>query len=290
MKTIIRTMLILTAIAAGATSATAKESKEKLYYIMNYTVSSSNAEIELNGVQITRSEKETGYSVSGSADVGVWIHPGVNTITVTIRPVEKKTESAFKPSVEIAMSTAREGQMSDEGKKFMTLSLPEKEADGSAATAASPLVRKKTFTPSYLPPSELWDKIRPVTLDENARKQIIQLVKEYHAAFARKDAGALYSFLLFASSDMARIRHQPADEVKNTMKDALREMVAEKGFAMEPLNAGSLVLKPVVDSSIIWVCDRSGEHPVRTKKSPDGGVMSFPVYVSLIDGKWIIVR
>ncbi|MBN1496433.1 MAG: hypothetical protein JXA07_06670 [Spirochaetes bacterium] len=289
MKTTCRIIAFLAA-AALAAAAGAKESTEKLYCIMNYTITRSNAEIDLNGVQITRSEKETSYSVSGSADVGVWIHPGANTITVTVRPIEKKAESAFTPSVEISLATAREGQMSNEGKQFLSLSLPEKEADGSAATMTSPLVKQKTFTPSYIPPSVLWDKIKPVTLDKASREKIIQLVKDYHAAFVRKDAGALSSFLLFASTDMARIMHRPEEEIKNKLKETLREMVAEKGFAMEPLNEVALVLKPVVDGRIICVCDRNGENPVRTKKTPDGGVMSFPVYVSLIDGKWIIVR
>lgn len=289
MKTTCRIFVILAA-AALAAAAGAKESTEKLYYIMNYTITRSNAEIDLNGVQISRSEKETSYSVSGSADVGVWIHPGANTITVTIRPIEKKAESAFTPSVEISLSTAREGQMSNEGKQFLSLSLQEKDADGSAATMTTPLVKQKTFTPSYIPPSALWDKIKPVTLDTAARKKIIQLVKDYHAAFVRKDATALSSFLLFASTDMARIRHRPEEEIKSKLKETLTEMLAEKGFAMEPLNEGALLLKPVVDDRIICVCDRNGENPVRTKKAPDGGVMSFPVYVSLIDGKWIIVR
>jgi hypothetical protein len=282
------TLLLVSFIMAG--SAGAKESKDKLFYIINYAVSHCNAEIELNGVLVTRAEKETAYCVSGTADVSVWVHSGVNTFTIKIRPVEKKMDSDDKPSVAISLSTAQAGQMSDEGKKFMDFLLPEKDTDNSLSGITKPVIKQLTFTPSYVPPSELWDKIKPVKLDADARKQIIKLVTEYHTALVRKDAGALSSLLLFASTEMSRIRHQPTENLKNKMRDSFKEMMAEKGFAMVPLNASKLVLKPVVDGRIIWVCDQSGEDPVRTKTTAEGGSTTFPVYVSLIDGKWIIVR
>jgi len=59
---------------------------------------------------------------------------------------------------------------------------------------------------------------------------------------------------------------------------------------LEPLRADLIVLKPVAGGRVIWVTDSKDEAPVRTKRMKDGGYIEFPVYVSRIDGKWVIVR
>ncbi|MBN2158756.1 MAG: hypothetical protein JW807_05125 [Spirochaetes bacterium] len=287
MKPILRIILILMIMA---TAAAAGEAKEKLFYILNYSVYHCNAEIELNGILVTRSDRETAYSLTGFADIGMWIYPGTNTVTVTIKPMAGRKAAITNSSVELSVSTAKEGQMSDEGKKIMSLRIPEKDSDTSLDAVTSPVVKTATFKPAYIPPSELWGKVKPVVLDAAARAAITKLVKDYHAAFVRKDADALHSFLIFAATDVSRTRHQAEDEVKTKMKDALKEMMAEKGFVMEPLDVKNLVMKPVAEGRVIQVTDRNGEAPVRTKGTKESGSYSFPVYAGLVDGKWIIVR
>jgi hypothetical protein len=290
MKRRYRFAAALMILAASAVAAVAQDKNEKLFYILNYSISHCDAEIELNGVTMTRSEKKTQYTVTGFSDVGMWISPGANTVTVTIRPIAKQKDLISKPSIELSVSTAKEGQMSNEGIKIMESRIPEKEIDNDLDSIKSPVIKKFSFTPSYIPPSELWGKIKPVKLDAASRKIIKKLVRDYHTAFMKKDVDALYSFLLFASTDVARLRHQPADEVKTKMKTALKEMISEKDFIMAPLDTEKLVMKPVADGRIIQITDRNGEAPVRTKTTKDSGSYSFPVFAGLVDGKWIMVR
>ncbi|OHD68972.1 MAG: hypothetical protein A2W19_07040 [Spirochaetes bacterium RBG_16_49_21] len=280
------TVIILTTAVASGELGTA----EKLFYIINYTITRCNAEIELNGITVTGSKKEDSFSVTGFADIGIWIRPGSNRLSVVIKPTPRMKDSVFNPGIEVSISTAREGQMSDEGKKIFEYRFPGKDGGESPADIKKPVRKDVAFKPDYIPPSELWDKIKPVKLDSASRKLIITLVKDYHAAFVRKDADALYNLLLFASMDVARLRHRPVEDVKTKMKGALKEMMTEKNFIMAPLNAGRLVLKPVLDGMVIQVTDTAGEAPVRTKATKDSGSYSFPVYAGFIDGKWIIVR
>jgi hypothetical protein len=290
MKRMLRFTASLVILAASAVTAGAQGNNEKLFYIINYSISHCDAEIELNGITMTRSEKKTQYTVTGLSDVSMWISPGANTVTATIRPIPKQKDLVTKPFVELSISTAKEGQMSDEGKKIMEFRVPEKADDNELEFIKTPVIKKWSLTPSYIPPSVLWDKIKPVKLDAAARKTIKKLVRDYHTALMKKDVDALYSYLEFASSDAARIRYQPVDEVKIKMKAAFSDMMADKDFIMAPLDTEKLVMKPVADGRIIQVTDRAGEAPVRTKTTKDSGSYSFPVFVSIVDGKWIIVR
>jgi hypothetical protein len=290
MKRLHRAIIVGGIIFTAAIAFGEQGKSEKLFYIINYTISRCNVEIELNGVDITRSKKEDSYSLTGVSDVSMWILPGANRLGFNIKPMPPQKDSAFRPGIEVSISTAREGQMTDEGKKIFEYRFPEKDGDESLAGISKPVRKEAVFKPAYIPPSELWNKVKPVKLDDAARKQITDLVKNYHAAFVKKDVDALYDFLLFASMDVARLMHRSVDDVKTKMKGALKEMMADKNFIMVPLNVGKLVLKPVLDDMVIQVTDAAGEAPVRTKGTKDSGSSSFPVYAGFIDGKWIIVR
>src|SRR3990172_2235598 len=195
MKRMLRFTASLVILAASAVTAGAQGNNEKLFYIINYSISHCDAEIELNGITMTRSEKKTQYTVTGLSDVSMWISPGANTVTATIRPIPKQKDLVTKPFVELSISTAKEGQMSDEGKKIMEFRVPEKADDNELEFIKTPVIKKWSLTPSYIPPSVLWDKIKPVKLDAAARKTIKKLVRDYHTALMKKDVDALYSYL-----------------------------------------------------------------------------------------------
>lgn len=290
MKSVVRLILAFAILATTAGTAGAGDNKEKLFVIINYSIYHCNAEIELNGVHMTKTDKKTAYTVSGFSEVGMWIHPGINTMTATIKPMEHKVDSSGKPTIEVSLSTVKEGQMTNEGEKFMVLRIPEKDGDDQLANIEKPAKKEMSFTPKYVPPSEVWNKARKVKLDEEARNQILKITKEYHAALKKKDPEALWSILQFASTDMMKLRHQPVDGLKEKFTASFKEMMADKNFILLPLNAEKLVMKPVADGTMIYVTNRNGEEAIRTKEIKDSGSFTFPVYAGFIDGKWKIAR
>jgi hypothetical protein len=287
----IRRCIIAAIICSMAlTAASGQEKSRDLFYIINYTITHCNAEVDLNDVPITRTDKDTAYTITGTSDIGRWLVPGVNIITVTIRPPDGKTDPDDRSSIEISVSTAVRGQMSDAGTKIATLRIPEKEGDTSPASINQTARKELRFSPASVPPSELWNKAKSEKLDDAAREEILRLVKDYHAAYMKKDRVKLYNMLLFATLETARNRYFSADEAREMLKSGLKEMFADKGFAMEPLKTGRIIMKPIAGGRIIWVTDLKNETPVRSKRMKDGGYLEFPVYAARIDGKWTIVR
>lgn len=275
---------------AAALTAAGKDKSENLFYIVNYAIYHCNAEVDLNGVPLTRTHKDTAYTTSGVSDIGRWLMPGDNVITVTLRPPEGTIDPDDRQSIEISVSTAVKGQMSDEGTKIATLRIPEKEGDSALISIKQPKKKELRFKPASIPPSELWEKAKPGKPDDAARQEILRLVRDYHAAYVKKDRAKLNDMLMFATLDAARNRYFSADQAREMLNSGLKEMFADKGFAMEPLKADRLILKPIAGGRVIWVTDSKDEAPIRSKKMKDGGLIEFPVYVALIDGKWMIVR
>ena len=267
--------------------------KNEFFYMLNYSFSNADAEIEINGVPVAKSKKEFNYSSSGFSDVGQWIFPGENGISVKISSIIKKKESANPfPNVEFSISMARAGQMSNEGKKILQFSMPEsnKPAGASDAKINLPFKKQFIFVPEFPPPSELWSKAKSAELNAVNKKQITRLVVEYHTALVNKDTDKLSTLLMFRVKDICRLRYFPPEEGMSRFKDDLKEMLATDGFAMEALNQKKLMFRPLVNSRIIWVTDSSQGEPLKTKKMKDSGTISFAVYVSYIDGAWVIVR
>ncbi len=290
MKRTGRSILAIAILAMAAVAAWAGDNKEKLFIIINYSIYHCNAEIELNGIQVTKSDKNSAYSVTGFSDVGMWIHPGLNTMTVRIKPLEKQIDSSSKPTIEVSLSTAKEGQMSNEGKKFLEVQIPGKKTPSELENIKKLIIKTENFTPAYVPPSDLWTRAKVTKLDAEARKQIASLVKGYYAALRKKDPEAVWTFLQFSSADVVKLRHQPADDLKTRFTASIKELMADKNFILLPLDTAKLVMKPVADGKIIQVTDRDGREPIRTKETKESGSYTFGVYAGNIDGKWIIVR
>jgi hypothetical protein len=275
---------------AGALASSGQDTSKNLYYIINYAIHHCNAEVELNGVPVTKTNRDTAYTVTGVADVGMWLVPGANVITVTVRPPEGAVNPEDRHSIEVTVSTALKGQMSDEGTNIATLRLPEKEGGMSPGSVVKTVKKELRFTPGNPPPSELWTKAKPVPLDSAAREAILGLVKDYHAAYVRKDRVRLHDMLLFAALEAARTRYYAEKEARKMLESGLAEMLSDRNFAMEPLKIDRIVMKPIADGRVIRVTDENGDAPVRTKKMNDGGLLEFPVYAARIDGKWMLVR
>ena len=291
MKRMVRILPAMAILAAASVTMNAAETKEKLFLVINYSVHHCNIDIELNGMQMTKTDKQSAYSTTGfSTGAGLWIMPGKNTLSVLVRPKEKTADSADRPSIEVSLSTVKEGQMTNEGNRFFELKIPEKESDTRLDNVTKPFTVTRTFTTAYAPPSELWGKVKKAPIDDAARAEIIKLVKDYYGALKKKDADAVWSILQFASLDSSRIRHQPVEELKGQFSKVFREMMADKSFILLPLDTGKLVLKPVADGKVIQVLNQSGAEPIRTKETKDGGAYTFGVFAGNVDGKWIIVR
>jgi len=290
MKMTTRLLLTCVFLAAVVVTDGAGEPMEKHFVIINYSVHHCNAEIELNGIHITETDRDDAYTVTGFSEVGMWIYPGTNTVTVAVKPLEKKIDSSGKPSITVSLSTVREGQMTNEGKIFFELRIPEKEGDNRLDNVKSPFTRSATFKPSYVPPSELWARAKPAKLDDEARRQITGIIRDYHAALQKKDANAVWDLLRFASTDMMKLRHQSTDDLKTKFMQSFKEMLAERDFILLPLDADNLVMRPVADGKLVEVTDRNGREPIRTKEIKNAGSFTFGVYAGYIDGKWMIAR
>jgi hypothetical protein len=285
--------ILIMAASSGSGEEAKKKTGEKYFYILNYSFSRADAEIFINGVPVAKSKKEFNYSSSGFSDVGQWIFKGVNTATVKVSSlIEKKGDTAVFPPVEFSISIATEGQMSSEGTKIIQFRLPKPGDPASAAerNIKPPFKKEFSFIPEFPPPSELWSKAAPTTLNNENKKLISKLITEYHSALAKKDVDKLFDLLQFRVKDISQLRYYPKEEALSRFKDDLKEMVATEGFAMEALNQKTLMYHPLINGKIIWITDPLRREPLNTKQMKDSGRMSFAVYVSLIDGKWTIVR
>jgi hypothetical protein len=255
--------------------------EEKGYYALVYKRSNLNASIDLNDVSVSRPSKD-GFA-SGQMNANLWIMPGENTIKVKITDLSKG-KSSFGPKIEVRLFLAQEGQMPDEGKKIAELIIAESENE----KLTLPLEKEIKFTPEFVPPSDLWTSAEKTELTDADKKEVQEIIKQTHKAINTANKDEVLKLMEFKERDMAKAYYiDPEESLKSNTKMMTSFFKEIKG-KLDPISK-KLDYKFVANGLVLVVTEPNGKDPIHAK-SKDGGVFSFPISVSKIGGKWILVR
>ncbi|TGL57896.1 hypothetical protein EHQ58_10840 [Leptospira ognonensis] len=246
------------------------------YYIVTYKNSGVNLEIFVNGYAV----KEGGSTEdsSGQADVNYWIIPGKNTLSYRLterRLTGKKKETPFPPEAEINLTIGQQGQFPDEGERLFSYTWQQqKESIGEWVHLS--------FDPPFLPPSKLWSVAQTIEWSPELESAAITHLEALTKALNSKDPNKVLPFLSFREKDTAEARYYPADPASE--KKALSSMMKSIGPTWK-LSKNKMKVTLLCGNKIVTLTDAKGNSLLNAKKDA-----SIPIYLSLIDGKWVITR
>ncbi len=235
-----------------------------------------NLEISINGYAVK--EGMSNDDSSGQADVNYWIIPGKNTLSyrLTERKLSgKKKEPSFPPEAEINLIIGQQGQFPDEGERLFTLNWSkEKESIGEW--------KHLSFDPPFLPPSKLWTVAQTIEWTPEVESSAITYLETLTKALNSKDPNKVLPFLSFREKDTAEARYYPPDPASE--KKALSSMMKSIGPTWKLTKTK---IKPTLlcGNKIVTLTDSKGNSLLNAKKDA-----SIPIFLSLIDGKWVVTR
>lgn len=246
------------------------------YYIVTYKNSGVNLEISMNGYDVK--EGMSNEDSSGQADVNYWIIPGKNTLSyrLTERKLSgKKKESPFPPEAEINLTIGQQGQFPDEGERIFTYSWQQnKESIGGWVHLS--------FDPPFLPPSKVWSLAQTIEWSPELEASALTYLDSLTKALNSKDPNKVLPFLSFREKDTSEARYYPADPASE--KKALTSMMKSIGPTWK-LTKTKIKASLLCASKIVSLTDAKGNSILNAKKDA-----SIPIFLSLIDGKWVITR
>ncbi|EMY79420.1 hypothetical protein LEP1GSC060_2569 [Leptospira weilii serovar Ranarum str. ICFT] len=247
------------------------------YYALVYSKSGVIGSIEFNGMTIVpESGKE---DVSGQIDLNVWILPGVNKIKV--KGIRKRKEDEFAPKIKAILYLGQKGQFPDEGQKIAGFEWEEGEGK-----PALPLEQEVTFTPTEIPPSELWKIAEEIQLTAEDKEKIQKLVTDLYNGFQKKDEKKLLELTEFRTKEFARARYYSTEDDMKDLKKGIQNILKSIGGKLDKLDLSELQYHLIADKKVVTITSKSGKSPIESKKKG----FSVPLHLSKVQGEWIISR
>lgn len=135
-----------------------------------------------------------------------------------------------------------------------------------------------------------WQRATPVALDAATEAGVRSQVQHLHDVMAAKDAARMTALLAVKARDKAVISGLPPDQFLTDQERYFQDKFGQPGWEMEPVNADDLRFRLYGNGRVVGVKDGRGRDVIRSRPHTDGGVSTVPVFVSLLDGRWVIVR
>jgi hypothetical protein len=260
------------------------------YFAIVYTKADVLADLKINGIPVITMDKMDFYS--GQLEVNNWISPGKNIITINLDEQKKKNENSFyNPKFRVAVYIASKGQFPSDGKMVFEYEWPENLTDdekksGSEKQQFYPVSRTIEFVPEFVPPSEIWEKSEEVNMIQNDEKEIIKLLENFETAFNKRDYEKLYSILEFRAIDSTKSRYYPATKEK-VMSD-IKSFSYSNSIKIKNVSGGKYIFTKLYNGKIYHVAGLKGKAPLAYVSNDGSG--EIEIYVSKINGKWVISR
>ncbi|RHX93094.1 hypothetical protein DLM75_00120 [Leptospira stimsonii] len=234
--------------------------------------------IEFNGMSILSESK--GDDVSGQIDLNVWILPGVNKIKV--KGLKKRKEDEVAPRIKAVLYLGQKGQFPDEGQKIAGYEWEE----ATGLKVKLPIEEVITFTPTEIPPSDLWKSAEVIQLNAEDKEKIQKLITDLFDGFQKKDEKKLLQLMEFRTKEFARARYISPDEEIKDLKKGVKSILKSVGGKLDKLELNDLQYQLIADNKVVSVFTKAGNSPIESKKIG----FSIPLFLSKIQGEWVISR
>lgn len=248
------------------------------YYNLVYSKMGVIGSIEFNGMSILSESK--GDDVSGQIDLNVWILPGVNKIKV--KGLMKRKEDEVAPRIKAVLYLGQKGQFPDEGQKIAGYEWEE----ATGLKVKLPIEEVITFTPSEIPPSDLWKSAEVIQLNAEDKEKIQKLITDLFDGFQKKDEKKLLQLMEFRTKEFARARYISPDEEIKDLKKGVKSILKSVGGKLDKLELNDLQYQLIADNKVVSVFTKAGNSPIENKKIG----FSIPLFLSKIQGEWVISR
>jgi hypothetical protein len=259
------------------------------YFIIVYNKSDVLADIRINDIPVITMDKKD--SVSGQMDVNYWIFPGKNKIAINLIEQKKKDATSFyNPQLKCMLYIGQKGQFPEEGKPIYKFEWSEKKDDekitGTDKKQNYPYSKTFEFEPEFVPPSDLWSKAEPINITEKDKIEIISLLKNFETSFNTRNLENLFHLTEFRGIDTSKSRYYQI--TKDQMMNDLKSLTPDKTFKIKNNSNGKYKFIKLFSGQIYLVTSSTDKSPlVFISKDGSGDI---DVYVSKINGKWILSR
>lgn len=251
-----------------------------LYYQARIRTAALALEVRVNDLPVFENDGSRGGGSVGGV-INDSIVDGTNPVSVRVRPAQGQALPSPSGVVVVEISRvlppapARTVYSYEWQVRDVHAPLPAETGSFESETRFGPLA---------------WQGAAPVALDAATEAGVRSQVQQLHDAMGAGDAARLTALLEVKARDKAVISGLPPDQFLADQRSYFQGKFDRPGWGMEPLHAADFRYRLYGNGRVVGVKDGQGRDVLRSRPHTDGGISTIPVFVSLLGGRWVIVR
>ena len=251
-----------------------------LYYQARIRTAALALEVRVNDLPVFENDGSRGGGSTGGV-INDSIIDGRNTVSVHVRPAQGQTLPS--PSGVVVVEIHRL-LPPDPPKPVYVFEWKVGNIHAPLPTEAGAFESETHFG------TLAWQRAAPLTLDAATEAGVWTQVQQLHDAMATKDAARMTALLATKAHDKAIISGLPPKEFLSDQERYFQDKFNRPGWEMEPVSAADCQYRLYGNGRVVGVKDKQGRDVTRSHPHSDESVSTVPVFVSLLDGQWVIVR
>lgn len=272
--------------------------KKKQFYVIECKSSGVNAEFYLNDIPIIRRGPELGMKYGGPCNQ--YLIDGVNELSVIIVPGEIPSETLHskagrqrikfeeEASVKAELSIYPFGSVMGGPSKKVLMSVDWK-LEKEKWMVFQKVISARMDLGKLFGEWE-WQKAPRIELNEDTLKEIHKFIKDLHMSLAAGDPELLLEFGEPRLKDIEKAFDLVPGEKEELIRKVTLDDAEQDWWGMEDINPDNYDLRLCAEDRMVEIVNKEWKPILQESPDPEGGVGSYSMTISKLDGKWKIVR
>jgi hypothetical protein len=252
-------------------------------------------DVSLNGIPVGPDRAAAG---PWHAALNRYLVEGVNMLTVTIGPMPGA--SLAEGNAGNQGSSAPSERASDSGEESAGSANVELREDGE-------LVFVFVYPPPLDPPEPLpltteeefeittpigpraWEQATPVEEAAGPPSSLIEFLQQAEETLQSRDIEGAVALFEVKTRELAKVNGLDVEAQLGNQRAYMESLFRDPFWGMTPVNPDGVQIRCAAGGRIVFVRARYGRHPLKSVPDAEGITSYFPIAVSFVHEKWVIV-
>ncbi len=160
----------------------------------------------------------------------------------------------------------------------------------SDTNAPLPVTTRRGFNSNTNFGEWVWQNAEQLELNEATINEINRFLQRIYESLNSANIGETLNLFRIKAEEQAIAFGIPTDERLFQQRSFFEQWFSEAGWGMEKINYDLLNYRLCADGRVVFVSYKNSSDVLQSKPVGDGEMVSFPLFISKLEGRWIIVR
>ena len=205
-----------------------------------------------------------------------WLRDDHNRIEIRLNPVGELNPNIANSYLELTLS--------ENDRRFYAFSWKPSEEE------PLPVATRRGFNSNTNFGEWIWQNSEQLELNEATINEINRFLQRIYESLNSANIGETLNLFRIKAEEQAIAFGIPTDERLFQQRSFFEQWFSEIGWGMEKINFDLLSYRLCADGRVVFVSYKNSSDVLQSKPVGDGEMVSFPLFISKLEGRWIIVR